>query len=554
MIGSTFDHRVHLVVRNFSLEVFQIGQTEILSVVPCIVAGWNARSNLQAEVLFRFCLSTQRSSFTQCMVPHTLSERRRLQSWTVSTLVAVESRSAMKFLPGAWLVVLTWTAMPHEGMVAQDTVTEGTESKTSRPPIESFLALLNDPPSQRTKTLQGIVEQWNVGDTGLLLESARFAQDRGTHAAILGLLSERTGQTFRDTDSWYRWLWNQDIELHPNYASFKQELYRRIDPRFAEYFSDNFKAEIRLDEIRWGGVRRDGIPPLDRPETISAGEATFLNDSDVVFGVRFGGQSRAYPKRILAWHEMVKDNVGGLSINGVYCTLCGSMIVYETHIGDKHYELGTSGFLYRSNKLMYDHETKSMWSTVNGKPVVGPLVEKGIQLKTRYVVTTTWGHWKADHPDTDVLSLKTGHRRDYGEGVAYKDYFATDELMFTVPKVDKRLKNKDEVLIVRATDEPVAISANFLAQNPVYHYRMDEVSFVVITDSSGANRVYESSGTEFSQVTNDHLVIAKDGTRWTATEEALVSEDGKQQRIRLPAHRAFWFGWFAANPDVRLVK
>lgn len=452
------------------------------------------------------------------------------------------------------LVILIWVARPQAKVVAQDTGTERTEHKTSRASIELFVSLLNQQPAQRVQALQAIGKQWNAADAGLLLESARFSRDPRTQAAIFGLLREKTGQTFRDIDSWYRWIWNQDIELHPNYASFKQLLYQRIDPRFAEYFSDEFKAKIRLDEIRWGGVRRDGIPPLDHPETISAAQATYLNDSDIVFGVRFGGQSRAYPKRILAWHEMVKDNVGGLSINGVYCTLCGSMIVYETHVDGKHYELGTSGFLYRSNKLMYDHETKSMWSTVKGEPVVGPLVGKGVQLKTRYVVTTTWGHWKADHPNTDVLSLNTGHRRDYGEGVAYKNYFATDELMFTVPSIDKRLKNKDEVLIVRATGEPIAIAADFLVQNPVYHDRLDNLSFVVITDSSGANRVYESGATEFSQVTNDHVVTAKDGTRWTATEEALVSEDGKRHLNRLPAHRSFWFGWFAANPEVRLVK
>ena len=423
-----------------------------------------------------------------------------------------------------------------------------------RAPIEAFIELLGDRPGERVAALQAISEQWNVGDAGMLIESARFAKDPRTRSAIMNLLSEKTGQKFSDLDQWYRWIWNQDVELHPDYGTFKQKLYQRIDPRFAEYFSNKYEAEIRLDEIRWGGVRRDGIPPLDNPETIPASQSDYLNDSDVVFGVSFGGKSRAYPKRVLAWHEMVKDNVGGLSINGVYCTLCGSMIVYETDIDGKHYELGTSGFLYRSNKLMYDHETKSMWSTLNGKPVVGPLVGKGIQLKPLYVVTTTWGQWKADHPDTDVLSLNTGHRRDYGEGVAYRDYFNTDELMFTVPKLDKRLKNKDEVLVVRTGENPLAISAQFLESHRVYQDRSDDVAFVVVTDPSGANRVYESAGITFDRSADGRTVLAKDGSQWTATEDALVSQDGSKLLKRLPAHRAFWFGWFADHPDVRLVK
>ena len=425
---------------------------------------------------------------------------------------------------------------------------------TDRAPIEAFLSLLGDRQDRRVAALDTIFEQWNVGDTGLLIEAARFSRDPRTRTAIIGLLTEKTGQTFTDFDDWYRWIWNQDVDLHPNYATFKQKLYQRIDPRFAEYFSDDYDAEIRLDEIRWGGVQRDGIPPLKDPETIPAALAGYLNDSDVVFGVSFGGQSRAYPKRILAWHEMVKDNVGGRSINGVYCTLCGSMIVYDTEFNGKHYELGTSGFLYRSNKVMYDHQTKSMWSTLNGKPVVGPLVGKGIQLKPLYVVTTTWGQWKADHPDTDVLSLNTGHRRDYGEGVAYRKYFNTDKLMFTVPKLDKRLKNKDEVLVVRTGKEPVAIAAKFLLSHRVYQDQNDNVAFVVVTDPSGANRVYESGGVTFDSSSDGRVVLAKDGSQWTATEDALVSQDGASKLNRLPAHRAFWFGWFADHPDVRLVK
>jgi hypothetical protein len=425
-----------------------------------------------------------------------------------------------------------------------------------RTPIEHYIVLLGQSPSHRIQALHAIAENWRDDDAGLMIESARFASDPHTRLAILELLAEHTGQNFgSDLDRWYEWVWNQDVDLHPNYGTFKKALYRRIDTRFGEYFSDENEATIRLDEIRWGGVFRDGIPPLKDPKTVRADEAAYLNDSDVVFGVLFGGKARAYPKRILAWHEMVKDHVGGLSINGVYCTLCGSMIVYETEIDGKHYELGTSGFLYRSNKLMYDHETKSMWSTLKGRPVVGELVGKGIQLKPRYVVTTTWGQWKADHPDTDVLSLQTGHRRDYGEGVAYRSYFATDELMFGVPKVDKRLKNKDEVLIVRAGEvEPIAIASEFLNRNRIYHDKMGDTALVVVTDDSGANRVYESGMTEFDRHADAKQVLSKDGKRWNITEDALVSEDKTESLKRLPAHRAFWFGWFADHPNVRLVK
>ena len=82
------------------------------------------------------------------------------------------------------------------------------------------------------------------------------------------------------------------------------------------------------------------------------------------------------------------------------------------------HNLGTSGFLYRSNKLMYDQDTQSLWNTIWGQPVVGPLVDRGIVLERLSVVTTTWGEWRRRHPDTKVLSLNTGYDRDYTEGAA----------------------------------------------------------------------------------------------------------------------------------------
>lgn len=313
-----------------------------------------------------------------------------------------------------------------------------------------FLQLPGASPQKLDAILPSVRETWKAENAILMVEAARVARNSDSRKKILSALGELTGQNFGlKLNAWFRWIWAQSLELPPDYATYKQQLYAKIDSRFAEYFSKDFPATIRLDEVRWGGVRRDGIPPLKNPETIAAQDASYLSDSDVVFGVQIDGHARAYPKRILAWHEMVKDVVGGESINGVYCTLCGSMIVYGTEYKGQHYELGTSGFLYRSNKLMYDHETKSMWSTIRGAPVIGPLVGKGIELKPLYVVTTTWGKWKQLHPETDVLSLRTGHTRDYGEGVAYRRYFATDRLMFTVPKLDDRLKNKDEVLIIR---------------------------------------------------------------------------------------------------------
>ena len=427
----------------------------------------------------------------------------------------------------------------------------------SAPDVDAFLALLATDASSVSEALETIDASWHPGNTAMLVELMRLSRSRTTAAGILAVLKKRTGGSHDyDLGGWYRWIWKQQYRPHPHYADFKAKLYSKIDPRFREYFADARAATIRLDEIRWGGVVRDGIPPLKDPEMISAAEAQYLDDSDIVFALELGGDARAYPKRILAWHEMVKDTIGGESLAGVYCTLCGSMIVYQTVVDGEHHELGTSGFLYRSNKLMYDHATKSLWSTLTGEPVVGPLVGRGIQLELRHIVTTTWGEWRRRHPETKVLSLDTGHDRDYGEGVAYRQYFATDALMFEVPSLDHRLKNKAEVLALRFDvfpDEQLAISAEFLNEQPVYHDRIDGQEFVVLTDPSGANRVYETKGRHFQSWDGLDKVIDSDGGAWKLTESEL-RHPGGESLARLPAHRAFWFGWYSAYPQTRLVK
>jgi hypothetical protein len=424
--------------------------------------------------------------------------------------------------------------------------------------VDDFVVLVTGNRALIGEAITRIDDGWHRGSTALLVECLPHLGHPQVVDWILALLERKTGQRFgADLNAWYQWIWRQPYTPHPAYAAFKAEFYSMIDPRFREYFlnADAKRDLIRLDEIRWGGVRRDGIPPLKDPLTTPASQATYLSDSDTVFGVELAGDAVAYPKRILAWHEMVKDVVGGESINGVYCTLCGSMIVYRTQVESVHHELGTSGFLYRSNKLMYDHATKSLWSTLDGQPVVGLLVGQGIKLQPLFVVTTTWRRWREDHPQTRVLSLETGHRRDYGEGVAYRDYFATDDLMFGVPELDRRLRNKAEVLAIRLdehTSDKLAIAAEFLADRPVYHDQLGDVPFVVLTDETGANRVYETGGRRFTAAGN-RLLTGDDHTQWQVTEAGLVARDGRATLRRLPAHRAFWFGWYAAFPATRLV-
>ena len=438
-------------------------------------------------------------------------------------------------------------------MVAAHPRAEVTERAVNR----AFLTLLVGDVREKASAVELIESAWKPSYLPMALNAIRLLRDDAVIAILVRIMENES-----DTDhgynlrAWQRDMWNVPEVRHARYAAFKGALYSLIDPRFSAYFDEVGEPLIRLDEIVWGGVRQDGIPPLRNPAMLAAEDADYLGDDHVVFGLSVNGDARAYPKRILGWHEMFVDTVGGVPVAGVYCTLCGTVIVFHTEHEGVNHVLGTSGFLYRSNKLMYDQTTQSLWSTMRGAPVVGPLAGKGIALARGSVVTTTWGEWRRRHPDTRVLSLETGYERNYAEGAAYREYFATDELMFEVPTLDTRLKNKDEVFTVllgRHRDRPLAISADFLAANPVHHDAIEGTALVVLTDPSGANRAYASEDVTFTGYDGDRSVEDSSGTTWTMDENALTAEDGRVLR-RIPAQRAFWFGWYAAFPHTRLVQ
>ena len=245
----------------------------------------------------------------------------------------------------------------------------------------------------------------------------------------------------------------------------------------------------------------------------------------------------------------------------MYCTLCGTVIPVESLASGRRLHFRTSGLIYRSNKLMFDEETKSLWSTFEGVPVVGSLAGSGVTLASRPVVTTTWKEWRTEHPDTTVLSLETGYQRDYAEGAAYRGYFSTDRLMFQVSKTDARLPNKEEVLVMRPEDSrqpgarvPVAISAQYLRRHPVFSFTAADQRFVVVTTPQGANRVFRSPAA-FPEQRAGATISDAEGRTWRVSEAALILDGSpSSDAARVSAQRAFWFGWYAQFPDTILIK
>ncbi len=427
------------------------------------------------------------------------------------------------------------------------------------PPLDLFLQAADQWGTGARPILDAIGVSWRDTYTPMIVELAVIAPYPETRTEMFRFLRRETGRSFgEDTQRWMKWVWQQPYDPHPEYLDFKRTIYSLIDPRMAAFFPAGTRSLIRLDEVQWGGVHVNGIPPLDHPKYLPAGEAGYLKDRHVVFGLSINGEARAYPKRILAWHEMALDTLGGVEITLVYCTLCGTAIPYHSNVGGEHRTFGTSGLLYRSNKLMFDHETRSLWSTLLGEPVIGELVGSGLKLEYHPIVTTRWGEWKSRHPDTTVLSLDTGHERDYREGRAYRDYFSNDALMFDVPERDRRLKNKDEVLAMLLSpasggeEEALAVSARFLRKNTVFRTELAGRTLTIVTTSAGANRVFNTRDRRFERLLDDDRLLDDGGQTWQVTEDALVSGDVRLERV--PAYRAFWFGWIAQFPETKLIK
>ena len=174
---------------------------------------------------------------------------------------------------------------------------------------------------------------------------------------------------------------------------------------------DLANSTIPVAKILSGGPPRDGIPSIDKPVFLSADKADYLKPEDRVLGIDFEGEARAYPIRILNWHEIVNDEIKGKAVAVTYCPLCGSGIVYKADSEGEPHKFGVSGLLYNSDVLLYDRETETLWSQILSKAISGKLVDTKLEVIPSS--HTSWQVWKKNHPYTKVLSNKTGFNRDY---------------------------------------------------------------------------------------------------------------------------------------------
>jgi len=176
--------------------------------------------------------------------------------------------------------------------------------------------------------------------------------------------------------------------------------------------TDFSRASVEFSEILSGGPPRDGIPALDDPRMIAAGDETRLDPTEPVVVVRIGGEApRAYPVRYLTWHEIVNDVIGGVPIAVTFCPLCNSAVTFDRRVGDRVLSFGVSGKLLSSNLIMYDRETESWWQQAIGTGIVGEMTGTDLELVPTW--TMGWQLYVEENPDGLVMD-EPDWRRPYG--------------------------------------------------------------------------------------------------------------------------------------------
>ena len=239
--------------------------------------------------------------------------------------------------------------------------------------------------------------------------------------------------------------------------------------------------------------------------------------------------------------------------------------MYSARINGEPTTFGTSGMLYRSNKVMYDRATNTLWSQLRGEPIVGELVGSGIALKVLPVALTTWGEWLAEHPDTRVMSRRTGYysparyEREDDPRSIYFAYREDEETMFPVWRRDGRLPPKQQVLGLAAAGARKAYSIAALRQARLVNDTLNGVNLVVVASAESSDALaFVSGDRRFSLPPDaprslpDRLVDA-DGGEWRVTRDALVNgADPAQTLAALQTGVVFWFGWHMTYPDALL--
>ena len=224
--------------------------------------------------------------------------------------------------------------------------------------------------------------------------------------------------------------------------------------------TDFERIAVEPSEILSGGPPKDGIPSIDDPTFIPVAEETELADVEPVIGLEIDGDARAYPLRILTWHEIVNDTVGGKPVIVTYCPLCNAALTFERTLDGEPVEFGTTGKLRKSDLVMYDRATESWWQQFTGEAIVGEKLGERLPLVPSRL--ESWAQFKARHPGGTVLRPPTSVRRDYGRN-PYTGYDSAGRPFLYRGDLPPDIAPMERVVVIRDRDgRPYVVALNLL--------------------------------------------------------------------------------------------
>jgi hypothetical protein len=344
----------------------------------------------------------------------------------------------------------------------------------------------------------------------------------------------------------------------------------RLVGRGGDWKTDFSKISVPPEEIASGGPPKDGIPAIDNPSFESLDQADeWLEASDPLMVVEHDGLVKAYPLRILIWHEIVNDEVGGRPLTITYCPLCNTALVFERAVGDLVLDFGTTGSLRHSDLVMYDRQTETWWQQATGEAIVGQLL--GTLLDYYPANTLAWETVKELYPNARVLSRQTGYGRSYGQNpyVGY-DSRSGPIAVFFRETPDPRLPALDRVA---ALDLENGWAASFeqLSAHRVANDEAGDIAFVVFWQPGASSALDQRSipeGRDVGQTVafdrrladmtlsfewqGGRFIDRETGTTWDLAGRAVEGPLAGERLAPIPHGNHFWFAWAAFRPETRV--
>ncbi|MEX2487515.1 MAG: DUF3179 domain-containing protein [Nitriliruptoraceae bacterium] len=327
---------------------------------------------------------------------------------------------------------------------------------------------------------------------------------------------------------------------------------------------------VPRERIVSGGTAADAIPSVDHPRFQRATDVDWLDDTEAVLVVGHRGHARAYPARILLWHEIVNDSVAGDPVAVTYCPICNTATAYRRTVNGATTTFGTSGALYEGALVMYDRHTESLWTHLDGRAVVGEHI--GTELAPLSVRTVPFATFRAEHPDGDVLTTDTGYRRDYGRNPYRRFHVDGAPATFTSSDSDPRLGAMTWVIGLSDDGEHVAIPAAMLEERGLVEVAVGGRDAVVwhrpgmalpvggrtVTDGAdvGATPAFfvDRLPEEARLVrTEDGLTDLVTGSVWNDAGRPISGPLARHSLEPLATVRTRWFAWSGHFPDTRVV-